>query len=408
MDMVDNKIKSSIDELRDILTGALNVLNDFDKVKDKVHELMKQNEGVTTLSQVHSAISKLSDAESLAFYGTQGTKIESANFLKHKVDEIFTPATITCDRKSVASVYNRLKETVENAVKALDVFESDIKSSFDYEFSSEEQNDIKHAITTYLDGEYFKNIVVDIPSKISGSAEISFTKEPFINYNDNFEGLFDDLISENKLEVSSITDWLYENNKDFEWYDEEINYGEVKQRIVSYIQSVLEHLKPIEIEHFVDNMEINGGVDMTPVAERIVKDIDEYCTRCDDLLTIENLRASERLRDIIWDKSDWILCDKEFASPDLFEHVSYGWIANGIANRHETATGKKIIDMIKSNPKYAKFGEDELSDMIYSYIEDNPIKELGEIIREDKELVYEIIPEDSLFDAGGVWVFYSY
>ena len=126
------------------------------------------------------------------------------------------------------------------------------------------------------------------------------------------------------------------------------------------------------------------------------------------MLTIENLRASERLRDTIWDKSDWILCDKEFASPDLFEHVSDRWIADGIANRHETTIGKKIIEMIKSNPEYATFGEDELSDMIYSYIKDNPIKELGKIIREDKELVYEIIPEDNLFNAGGVWVFYSY
>lgn len=408
MNRVDNKIKSSLDELRNILTDALNVLNDFDTVKNKIHELMKQNESVITLSQVHSVISKLSYADSLVFYGTQGVDIESARFLKLKVGEIFIPATITCNSKSVSSVYNRLKETVENAVKALDVFETDIKNSFDYEFSSDEQNNIKHAITTYLDGEYFKNIAVDIPSKISGSAEISFTKEPFISYDANFEGVFDDLISENQLEVSSIRDWLYENDKDFEWYEEEINYGEVKQEIIGYLQSTLEHLKPIEIEHFVDNMEIIGSIDMTPVAERIVNDIDDYCKRCDDLLTIENLRASERLRDIIWDKSDWILCDKEFASPDLFEHVSYGWIADGIAYRHETTIGKKIIEMIKSNPEYATFGEDELSDMIYSYIEDNPIKELGKIIREDKELVYEIIPEDSLFNAGGVWVFYPY
>ena len=45
--------------------------------------------------------------------------------------------------------------------------------------------------------------------------------------------------------------------------------------------------------------------------------------------------------------------------------------------------------------------------MIYSYVEDNPVKELGSIIREDKELTLEIVGEDNLFEAGGVWVFYS-
>lgn len=107
MNRVDNKIKSSLDELRNILTDALNVLNDFDTLKNKVHELMKQNESVITLSQIHSAISKLSYADSLVFYGTQGTDIESARFLKLKVGEIFIPATITCNRKIEFNFNNR-------------------------------------------------------------------------------------------------------------------------------------------------------------------------------------------------------------------------------------------------------------------------------------------------------------
>ena len=396
------------DELRSILNEAKKVFSDSEKVKEKVQELLPDNESRTFLGQIHPAIARLDRAQELVTYYVRGTNLESAELLENKMSELLSQTTVSINRRIGSKIFNDAKDSLTNVIKLLDVFESELNSPFDYEFSPDEINEIKAEIKRYLEEEYFNDIEITIPNKINGISEITFSKTAYVNYNDQFDGVFSDLIEENKLTKKEVLEWLYENFKDVEWYEEEVNVDEVRSKIKDYIESLIPHIRNSEIQRFVDNVEILPTIDLTDVAKRIVEDLDAYCTHCDDLLTIESLRSSERLRDLIENNYDYLYCSKQFADPEIFEYVPFSNISEGIAYfSDKSSVAKKIVDKIKSDPDYQDYGEEELSEMIYSYVEDTSTKELGSIIREDKELTLEIVGEDNLFEANGIWVFYS-
>ncbi|WP_303977482.1 hypothetical protein [Streptococcus danieliae] len=302
----------------------------------------------------------------------------------------------------------RLDELLEKTIKSLDAYENSI--DFNYIFSEEEKSEIQKEIVDFLDAQYYKKIEVDVPASIKGTLAIYFEEEVFLDYRDDFSSYFEDLIEDNVLSKEEILDWIYENNKDYEWYADYFETGKFKASMLSSFSNMFLNMNQMDLQNFVENVEISISYDMSSVADRIYMDLEVYVQDIDSNLTLEHVQSSKHLRDVLGNGlEEYIYCYKEFANPEILDGVSFSDIAKGIIEKRSSKAGQQIISHVRSQMSSVEL-EDEYDefDMIYSYISEDGFQEVAEMIVEDSELVYAIIPEDNYFNVNGLWILVAY
>ena len=178
----------------------------------------------------------------------------------------------------------RLDELLEKTINSLDAYENSI--DFNYIFSEEEKSEIQKEIVDFLDARYYKEIEVYIPATIKGTLEIYSIEEVFLDYRDDFSPYFEDLIEDNILSKDEILNWIYENNKDYEWYGDDFETGTFKASMLSSFSNIFLNMNQMDLQNFVENVEIYISHDMFPVADRIYKDLEMYAQSIDSMLTL--------------------------------------------------------------------------------------------------------------------------
>ena len=116
------------------------------------------------------------------------------------------------------------------------------------------------------------------------------------------------------------------------------------------------------------------------------------------------------MRDILGNGlEEYIYCYKGFGSPEIFEGISFSDIAKGIIEKRSSKTGQQIISHVRSQMSSVELkDEHDEFDMIYTYLSDGDFREIAEMIVEDSELVYAIIPEENYFNVNGLWILVAY
>lgn len=401
-------------ETIELLTKTRNILSDVDTIRPRLHELIEQGEGFLQLKDVHPIFQSEEYkyfANKVGAYYNQYRGLDAVTHMVGLAHEIETLPNWKLEKKKVSPYRKQLIEYIDKLIKEMNTFDEELAGSRDYGFTDEQKAQLKKTITDYLKGEGYETVEVDMADSVTDMTEVTFLITPSADQSDDYSGIYEQLIDEQKFTKEDIEQWLYENNKDTEWYEDYFPYGTAKNIIADNCQGVLEDLKVIEFQQFIDNIGLMPSYDLSDIAERIRKDFEWWLEGIDKNLRVEHLQASPELREVIYDDKDFIYCYKGFPEgSDILEDVEWTKIAQGIVDNHSSSEVAKSImnDFLTWSGEKGDFKIDEnnIQDKLVDYIRSR-FDAVQERVLKDHALTQDILPLDALFEVKGDWIFNS-
>lgn len=401
-------------ETIELLTKTRNILSDIDAIRPRLHELIEQGEGFLQLKDVHPIFQSEEYkyfANKVGAYYNQYRSLDAVTHMVGLAHEIETLPNWKLEKKKVLPCRKQLIEYIDKLIKEMNAFDEELSGSRDYEFTDEQKTQLKKAITDYLKDEGYETVEVAMANSVTDITEVTFSITPYAEQGDDYSGIYEQLIDEQKFSKGDIELWLYENNKDSEWYEDYFPYGTAKNIIADNCQGILEDLKAVEFQQFIDNIGLMPSYNLSDIAERIEKDFACWLEGIDKNLRVEHLQASPELREVIYDDKDFIYCYKGFPEgSDILKGVEWTKIAKGIVDNHSSSAVAKSLmnDFLTWSGEKGDFKIDEnnLQDKLVDYIRSR-FDAVQERVLKDHALTQDIIPLDALFEVKDVWIFNS-
>lgn len=411
-----NTINPKYIELMELLKQAHSVTTNKDKVIDRMRELLQQGEGRMMLKDLHPVFQKLGDFTSVIdayykefqnAYGVDRLPIcaNEAHAILYKNIKFrkYEDSTLVTLYWKVEKVGELLKTIVKKMERINDLY------SRKYEVTDEQRGQLQKAITDYLTNEGYTKVEVTMTNDILASTEISFTVTPVPDEDADFSFVYDDMIREEKFDRNDIQAWLYEQEED-ESYKLDFDYGSIFDNIRRISQSILEGIREVELENFLNLIVCNTSFDLSDVAYRVETDFEGWLEYIDSKLTIEHVKSSKRLQQLLLGKEDVFEVYKGFPEHSyILEDVEWNDIAEVLIENQSAGTAKAIIQEFltwSGEKSDFKVDQDNIQGKLAEYIRDR-FDEVQEKILKDHELTQKIIPEENLFQVKDLWIFCS-
>lgn len=409
-----NAVNPKYIELMELLKQAQSVTDNKDKVVDRMRELLQQGDDKIMLKNVHPIFHKLEDFASVIdeyckeFQGAYGAKklrvwANEAHFILYKNTRF---------RKNDDSSLIMLCRKIE---KVGNIFETIVKKmehindlySCKYEVTDEQREQLQKDITSYLTDEGYIKIEVTIGNGTFDSTDISFTYRYTTPDEDaDFSYFYDTIINKQLFDIDKIQagfeaiyDWKYKQVVDYD-----LLYANIRR----VCKQILTDIRAVELENFLDLITYKISVDLSNVAYRIETDFGGWLEYIDSKLTIEHVKSSKRLQQLLLGQEDTFEVYKGFPENSyILEDVQRENITRVLVENQNTGTAKAIMqDFLYWSIEKSDFRveQNNIQDKLTEYIGDR-FDEVQEEILKDHELTQKIIPEDNLFQVKDLWVF---
>lgn len=302
-----------------------------------------------------------------------------------------------------------LKKQIQGIIEHLQRIEN---HDFKNVFTDEQKEILAQKVTALLVSKKdYEDIAVEVFDNTLSSMKICFTY--YGASKDTFEYWNRQLIEGEIFDKEAIKEFLQKDEiwaEELEYWSEDTYRHRLKPELKTICTEVLSELSD-EVERFLLDIQFNKKREYSLFAERVRENLKDYLKNVDDKLTIEHVKASERLRQILLEDEDGYGFDVYKGFPEnsrilVLEHIDWEEIAEVLVKNQNTGMAKSIVNdfLVWSGEKSdLELDENDVPEKFVEYIGDR-FDEIQEKILRDHELTQKIIPEENLFQVKDLWI----
>ncbi len=302
------------------------------------------------------------------------------------------------------------KRKIESIIERMNLIEEYDSTN---NFTSEQKGELKQRVVALLESKKdYEDIAVEVFDNTLSSMKICFTY--YGASKDTFEYWNRQLIEGEIFDKEAIKDFLQKDEiwaEELEYWSEDTYRHRLNPELKTICTEVLSELSDDEVERFLLDIQFNKKREYSLFAERVRENLKDYLKNVDDKLTIEHVKASERLRQILLEGEDGYGFDVYKGFPEnsrilVLEHIDWEEIAEVLVKNQNTGMAKSIVNdfLVWSGEKSdLELDENDVPEKFVEYIGDR-FDEIQEKILRDHELTQKIIPEENLFQVKDLWI----